>query len=211
MIQAFAERFLKASLLMRKTTMTEMTTEVPATPRRVTLLLVHGAGFCRQVWEPLIRRLRASPLLGTGEVSFVAIDLPYHGVHGDASAPARVYYEDGVKDRPRVSHPGNDWVSWSSAAVYKAVLGLQRPNGVVIGIGHSMGAAALWRAETAHPGTFHRLVLFEPIYGPPRGGEDSRPLDFMVDITLKRAAEWCDADAMDDDREAVRTDGVLCV
>lgn len=187
--------------------MTEMATETPASPRRVTLLLVHGAGFCRQVWQPLVRRLRASPLLvGAGEVSFVAIDLPFHGVHGDASAPARVYYEDGAKDRPRVSHPGNEWVSWSSAAVYKAASGLQRPDGVVIGIGHSMGAAALWRAEAAHPGTFHGLVLFEPIYGSPRGGGDSRQLDFMVDVTLKRASEWCDSGAMSDGRGAVATD-----
>lgn len=195
LIEVHSDELAECSAITSSTTEKEMTemhaAPAASSPRHVTLLFVHGAGFCRQVWEPLIRRLRASPLLGGDGVSFVAIDLPYHGVNHDDSVPARVLYENGSQERPRVSHPGNDWVSWSSAAVYKVALELRRPESVVIGIGHSMGAAALWKAESAHPGTFHGLVLFEPIYGPPRGG-DSRQLDFMVDITLQRASEWCD-------------------
>lgn len=66
-----------------------------------------------------------------------------------------------------------DW--WDTARDALAVCGEQ--TGGVVGIGHSMGAAALLMAETLAPGTFTRIVAIEPIiFPPPYAPVDHHPL-----------------------------------
>lgn len=158
----------------------------------VTLLFAHGAGFCGDVWAPIVRRLKASPLLSRNDVraAFVTFNMPYHGTNRDVSVPAHVEFHGGSRSSPRVRHPANDWSRIGANAVLEQVQKHRAAGGgAIIGVGHSMGAASMWKAEVEHPGTFDGLVLFEPIYGQ-RGDEDRRVLDFMVANTLHRQAEW---------------------
>jgi pimeloyl-ACP methyl ester carboxylesterase len=105
-------------------------------------LLCHATGFHGAVWEPL------SAALGEGFERW-AIDFRGHG--------ASVIPPD---------HP----VPWDAVAgdVLAAVDQLDLPAGEVLGVGHSMGGAALLLAEQARPGLFAGLWLYEPI-APPRG------------------------------------------
>lgn len=178
----------------------------PTTAPNLTLLFAHGNGFCKQVWDPVVRRLQASPLLNpraagpaaaaaTGRTTeFVTFDFPFHGANRDESVPPTLELENPAA--PRVRHPGNAWVEWGSAAVLEQVQALRRkevenklPRSKLIGVGHSMGGASLWSAEAQRPGTFDGLVLFEPIYMQ-HTEEWLNSGSFLVSVTLKRESKW---------------------
>ncbi|GMF41987.1 unnamed protein product [Phytophthora fragariaefolia] len=157
-----------------------------------TLLFAHATGFCRQVWDPVIRRLKLSPQLQDAVDKYVTYDQPYHGSNRDESAPAQLYHKNGDPKSPRAKHPMNDWPQISADAAWEQVQNLQSAggeHGPLIGIGHSMGAAALWATEAKHPGTFDQLILFEPIYGEVDASYDKKA-DFLVSITLARESKW---------------------
>lgn len=119
-------------------------------------------------------------------------DQPYHGVNRDDLVPGRLYHKNNNPKSPRVKHPMNDWPEISAAAAWEQVLKLQSEGdqqGPLIGIGHSMGAAALWATEAKHPGTFDGLILFEPIYGEVDASYDGNA-DFLVSLTLARESKW---------------------
>jgi pimeloyl-ACP methyl ester carboxylesterase len=72
--------------------------------------------------------------------------------------------------------------SWSWPSFGEHVLEVTRPGGV--GVGHSMGAAALLMAQIADPHRFRFLVLIEPIVFPaPYGRMEG---DAMAAVALKR-------------------------
>ncbi len=114
-----------------------------------TLAFSHATGFCKEVWQPSVRHLR-----GVG-VGLPAVAWDYR-CHGDAPA-----IEGEL-----------DWWSFS-----EDVLSVVGARGRSLGIGHSMGGAALVMAELVRPGTFAALLLIEPIiFSGPKVRRDDLPI-----------------------------------
>jgi pimeloyl-ACP methyl ester carboxylesterase len=82
---------------------------------------------------------------------------------------------------PKLEHP-IDWWDMGSFALAQ-VAGHQPP----IGVGHSMGGAALVMAELKAPGTFASLLLIEPIIFPPPYQRHEGPLSALA---LKRKSRF---------------------
>ncbi len=129
------------------------------TRTRIELVFAHATGFCGACWRPVRS--------GLGDFASTVFDFRGHG--------------SSHSDRDRRS-----W--WEMAQDVGAVAGLissaSEEAPALVGIGHSMGGAALVMAELLNPGTFVAFVLIEPIiYGPPYVRDPSHPL---VALALKR-------------------------
>lgn len=116
------------------------------------LLVSHATGFHAHCYEPVAALLTDR---------FRVFGLDYRG-HGDTAAP-----EGWAVDWQRF---GDD-----ALAVARAIA----PDGGLVGVGHSMGGAALFMAAHRDPDLFSRLVVFEPIAipdGTPRIDMDDLPI-----------------------------------
>ncbi|POM60912.1 Serine protease family S33 [Phytophthora palmivora] len=157
-----------------------------------TLLFAHGGGFCKQIWDPIIRRLKTSNILEQVATEYVAFDFPYHGTKRDESVPPKLDMSNPTS--PRVWHPAQDLLPFTTAQVQHQVQLLKKINGEkrlpLIGIGHSMGAGALWNMEVQDPGTFDALILFEPVYGQEDPAMADKVTSFLVSATLQRKLSW---------------------
>lgn len=128
------------------------------------VLFAHATGFCAGVFLPITAHMTVGRL--------AALDFRGHG-------------------RSTIPDDGMDWRGTGSDVLATIdALGLVRP----IGVGHSMGGAALTLAEEAEPGTFSGLWLFEPIIFPAelRGMAGDNPL---VEGALRRRSTFEDAQA----------------
>jgi len=120
-------------------------------------LLSHATGFCKEVWTPVAEELHQSSC----DLAILAWDYYCHGA------------SDGLP------HP-IDWWQFGRQAHDVAVT-TTRPR---VGVGHSMGAAALAMAEVLEPGLFDLLILVEPIIFPPPFGRN--PDNPMSEVAIKR-------------------------
>lgn len=112
---------------------------------RGTLLIAHATGFHGRAYAPLAQELaNLEPAL--------RIEAPDLRGHGDADAPVPLSYQwDGFADDVLAVLDQLDLAA----------------DGPLWGFGHSMGGAALIRAELRRPGSFAGIVGFEPIVYPP--------------------------------------------
>ena len=114
------------------------------------IAFAHATGFCGAVWRPVIAGLSAG-------YTTMAWDFPSHG------------------SAPKLTLP-IDWWSFGEYA-RDQVAGIEGP---VVGVGHSMGGAALVMAELLAPGTFAGLILIEPMLFPPPYQRFDNPLSQTV-------------------------------
>ena len=90
-----------------------------------TVLFAHATGFCKEVWLPIV-----DDVADACQIDAVLFDTRAHGSSGRSDPPL-------------------DW--WDLG---RDVLALTDPQGAVVGVGHSAGAASLVLAELMAPGTF---------------------------------------------------------
>jgi pimeloyl-ACP methyl ester carboxylesterase len=117
---------------------------------RPAALLVHANGFHGRVFAPLAARLTCAGRR-------FAPDLRGHGDSDTPAALDALGWEDFADD---------------VLAVVDA-LAIDR----LLGIGHSLGGAALLLAEHRRPGTFAALFVYEPVVFPP----DDEPAELLPD------------------------------
>ncbi|KAJ1644764.1 hypothetical protein J3B02_002471 [Coemansia erecta] len=124
--------------------------------RGITLFLVHGSGFHKEIWEPIIQKLfsyKSSSWYVEKAIAFDAVN------HGDSA----------ILNREKLAN--EHYTPWFIHArdIIAIVRQLQRQNiclkspQSIIGIGHSWGADALLLSESICPLTFSCLVATEAI------------------------------------------------
>ncbi|TMW56037.1 hypothetical protein Poli38472_008685 [Pythium oligandrum] len=164
---------------------------------RIALLFCHGGGLNKATWDPIVRRVLASPLLKRFPSDVLGIDWRYHGENHNFHDKGEVYYLDEEKKYPRVNHPCQVWTDWAPKELEQYVKQLRKEDEVlrrktrVIGIGHSMGAASIMRVEIDTPGSFDGIIGFEPICTGEMDPEISNMIvSTLVTTTLRRKGEW---------------------
>jgi pimeloyl-ACP methyl ester carboxylesterase len=118
------------------------------------ILYAHATGFHKWLWHKIAARVGRRAL---------AFDVKGHGDSGK---------------------PDDDSYHWSHfAGEVLAVIDALDLATPLDAAGHSMGAATLLLAELERPGTFRRIVAFEPIVFPTMDGGPPNPL---VDVSRRR-------------------------
>ena len=139
------------------------------------LVVAHATGFSAGCYSPLIEELDG--------FSIRAADFRGHG-------------------QTMTSNPTGLSYSWTEfgADALAFVKAVRRPQGPLLGFGHSMGATALLMVEQAAPGTFTGLYLYEPVVnsdthqdGAGEPSEDER-LAKMVERTRSRRSRFASRD-----------------
>ena len=128
-----------------------------------TFLFVHANGFCSQVFTPM-----AAFLLQTIECRCVAIDLRGHG-HSECA------------------RGDLDWaVLGADVGAVIDQLGLTSDQHNLVGVGHSMGAAALLLDAAGSTEHFDAIWGYEPIVMPPETLKDRQGPNHLSEVALRR-------------------------
>ena len=102
------------------------------------VLYAHATGFHARCWQPVADRLPR-----------------HHNIAYDAR---------GHGDTPSDPQWSADWETYGADAA--AVVTTVQHDGPVLGVGHSMGGAALLMAAIADPTLFRGLIVYEPVVMP---------------------------------------------
>jgi len=130
------------------------------------VLFSHATGFHGRCFDPHARLLD----------DFHCVTFDYRG-HGDSVIDPNWQVR---------------WSAYGDDAL--AVARHASSNGAVIGVGHSMGGAALVMAALREPGLFRALVLFEPIIFPPVAREPGAPPTPLAEGARRRRATFASFD-----------------
>ncbi|KAG3109797.1 hypothetical protein PI124_g8490 [Phytophthora idaei] len=157
----------------------------------VTLVFAHGCGFSKDMWTPVLRRLKESLVVQRVETKFVTFDFPYHGSRSDKQLAETLKVDTTNAKAPRVTGAGCDDVkNWYLTAIPEQVEKLRKKSTeFLIGVGFSMGSGALWAMEVAHPGTFDALILFEPAMDT-KTSRTKAMCSYLVASALRRPSCW---------------------
>ncbi|TMW56039.1 hypothetical protein Poli38472_008687 [Pythium oligandrum] len=164
---------------------------------RTVLLFCHAAGLSKTAWNPIIRRVAASPLLERHPCEFVAFDWRYHGTKSDYKDLGTILFRNGDKNMPEVEHETKYWTSWAPEELYDHIQDLRADDKAlsrktrIIGIGHSMGGTSLIKLESTRSGLLDGIIVFDPVCNAMAMTPD--PFLFsskMVANTLKRQEKW---------------------
>lgn len=133
-------------------------------------LLLHGTGFCADVWDELARELAS-------DYTVYGVDRRGHG-ESHKPAPDRYHFIDYAEDVCRIVE----------------ALGLRD----IYGIGHSAGATDLLLSAKLLPRRYRRLFVMEPTAMDPRTARDAELSEggrYSIEGVLRRQAEFDSFDA----------------
>ena len=133
------------------------------------LLFAHATGFHGWAWSPIARQL-------AGQFHCWALDFRGHG-ESAVAATGDMHFDGFGRD------------------VLAAADAIGEPH--IVGVGHSLGGAALVLAELARPGSFVELFLYEPGLRPPSVLSESELAyqQAMIDAMKRRRARFVSHDA----------------
>ncbi|KAI9017354.1 Alpha/beta hydrolase fold-1 [Gaertneriomyces semiglobifer] len=121
---------------------------------KVNILCVHGNSMCKETWEPVIRKLFASPIGGRIRAAY-ALDVRNHGdsavLNKDVAIQNQLHHfdwSDGARDVLEVANFIRE--------------GCEK-NDVLVGLGHSFGGAQLLLGSVLKPRVFANFILVEPM------------------------------------------------
>lgn len=149
------------------------------------VLFAHGIGHSKDVWAVAIGQIKRS--MAPLSVECASFDLPFHGTRVNSSIPP-VSISDDPK-RPRYYHPAIDCLDMLVEDAAERAKHLKRSVGQVVAVGHSLGGMVLWLVEIKYPGTFAKVVMFEPVYNF-SGPHTDAMTSFMVTSTLQKRSSW---------------------
>ena len=133
-------------------------------------LFAHATGFHGRAWEPVAARL-------ADRVRCVALDLRGHG---EARTPEDLTFE---------------WSGFGADVVAVLDAGVLPPGAPVLGVGHSMGGAALVLAARERRGVFAALWMYEPVIPPPGALLSADGPNPLADGAARRRARFDSLDA----------------
>ncbi len=138
-------------------------------------LLAHANGFCAALWDLVATRLREH---------FRVVAYDSRG-HGDSS-------------RPPIPH-GYGWGEFSDdlIALAESLLATHGGDGLIFGIGHSMGGTTTLAAAARRPDLFARIALLDPVLIPPEAettAERQQRKSLLSETARRRRPVWASRD-----------------
>ena len=147
------------------------------------------------MWQPVISRLQDLPGVGGQSAEFVAMDMPGHG-----DSPFPFAKADENTNWPALVRNAVHQVM--STKVKELQYSSERPK---LAAAHSYGATAVLFHEAQHPGTFQRILAYEPIVYPFKPSYDAGQSP-VVEKALRQTSTW---PSLDKAREHFSTNRVF--
>ncbi|KAH7337715.1 Alpha/beta hydrolase family-domain-containing protein [Rhizoctonia solani] len=172
----------------------------------VTIVLSHGTGFHKEIWETTLKYLLSTPQGQANIDEIWALDAANHGDSG-------LLNKDSLGEIFEWSDHARDIINFLANFMPEQIenqVGSSLPrvsdqsiqrrlkhgfaNRTVVGIGHSFGGTALARAVIDSPRLFSSILLLDPVISPSYAHRGPR-IDALVKGTLTRRDHWPDREA----------------